>query len=288
MSNEQKKDYTERYNSFLQKYNLILLAETGSKVLGLQSKNSDRDYIGVCIESLEQLTGFSTFEHATYRTAQDRTGDINAPSQPGDIDCTVYGLRKFLKMALGGNPNLLNLLFTPEAFCTIRTSLGAELQQLSEKIVSKDAYNAFQGYITQQNKKFSNANIEVLSGERVARPADFLAVPEPTTLKDVKFAIHLLRLGMQGRELLKTGKLTLPMNTVALDLLLSVRNGQMSAKQVLRQSQLYGYELDDALYASPLQAHPDHGAVQKWMLDVYRSQWERKSETDVHDTSIPF
>ena len=57
----------------------------------------DRDEMGVCIEPPEYLLGFKRFEHFVYRTQPE-----GHPSGPGDLDLTVYGLRKFCVLALEG------------------------------------------------------------------------------------------------------------------------------------------------------------------------------------------
>ena len=62
--------------------------------------------MGVCIEPPEYLLGFRRFEHFVYRTQPE-----GVPSGPGDLDLTVYGLRKYCRLALKGSPTTLLPLF---------------------------------------------------------------------------------------------------------------------------------------------------------------------------------
>ena len=79
---------------------LVLRTTVGSVVHGLSNPGTDdRDELGVSIEPPEYLLGFQRFEHFVYRTQPE-----GHPSGPGDLDLTVYGLRKFCALALKGSP----------------------------------------------------------------------------------------------------------------------------------------------------------------------------------------
>ena len=80
---------------------LILRATVGSVVHGLSNPGTDdRDEMGVCVEPPEYLLGFRRFEHFVFRTQPE-----GEPSGPGDLDLTIYGLRKYCRLALQGQPD---------------------------------------------------------------------------------------------------------------------------------------------------------------------------------------
>src|SRR3954466_1184907 len=86
----------------------ILRGPCGSNLHGLALPgNDDTDEMGVCIENLKDVVGFSEFEQFIYRSAAEREGRHDAPSQHGDLDLTIYSLRKFLRLAMQGNPQLI-------------------------------------------------------------------------------------------------------------------------------------------------------------------------------------
>jgi hypothetical protein len=74
------------------------------------------------------------FQQYIYRSAWERTGIMDAPSEPGDTEMTVYGLRKFCVMAANGNPSVMLLFWLKGA---ARNALGSQLQELAPKFLSK-------------------------------------------------------------------------------------------------------------------------------------------------------
>ena len=79
----------------------------GSTVHGLSNPGTDdRDEMGVYVEPPEYVAGLRPFEHGVFRTQPE-----GAPSGPGDLDLTIYGLRKSWRLALKGSPTVLLLLF---------------------------------------------------------------------------------------------------------------------------------------------------------------------------------
>ncbi len=92
----------------------------------------DRDEMGVCIEDISSVVGFKEFEQFIYRTAAKREQKLDAPSAPGDLDLCIYSLRKYLRLALQGNPSVILLLFVKDFVkCDAR---GAQLQELAPLI----------------------------------------------------------------------------------------------------------------------------------------------------------
>jgi hypothetical protein len=81
------------------------------------------DPMGVCVEPPRYIAGLRPFEHWVYRTQPE-----GAPSGPGDLDLTIYGLRKYCRMALKGSPTVLLLLFIDGEHVLQRDPLGQELQ----------------------------------------------------------------------------------------------------------------------------------------------------------------
>lgn len=90
----------------------ILRVPAGSTLHGLHVPGTDdRDEVAICIENIDAVLGFSEFEQYIYRSAAEREGKHDAPSQAGDLDLTIFSLRKFLRLAMQGNPQILQCLF---------------------------------------------------------------------------------------------------------------------------------------------------------------------------------
>lgn len=252
----------------------IIRVPIGSTIHGLHVEGTDdRDEMGVCIEPLETFTAFHEFEQYIYRTAAAREGRHDAPSRPGDLDLTIYGLRKFLRLAMQGNPTVLNLLFVHQSQWISGDARGRQLQDLTPSIISAQAGKRYLGYM--------EAQLQRLLGERGQ-----LRVTRTDLIEahgyDTKYAMHVLRLGYQGVELMETGRLTLPLPEPARTWVRSVRAGEVPLQDVLQRAGELERRVKDLLTAAALPAHPDEDAVQQWMTDVYWQTW--RAQRSAKDT----
>jgi predicted nucleotidyltransferase len=190
----------------------ILRAVVSSTVHGLSNPGTDdRDEMGVCIEPREYVLGLRPFEHWVFRSQPE-----GEPSGPGDLDLTIYGLRKYCRLAMKGSPTVLLLLFIEGEHVMVRTTLGAELQALAPAFVSRRAGRAFLGYLDAQRRG--------LLGDRHATRTRELSAEHGY---DTKYAMHALRIAYQGIELITTGRISLPMPESARGHLLAVRRGEL-------------------------------------------------------------
>jgi hypothetical protein len=94
---------------------------------------------------------------------------------------------------------------------------------------------------------------------------------------DSKYAMHLCRLGYQGIEFMRTGRLTLPMPEESRAWLYALRCGEIPLQDMLARASELEQELQDAIEMSPLPAKPDHAAVEAWMFEQYRSAWAERA-----------
>src|SRR6185503_14567901 len=175
--------------------NTILRAQVGSELYGVSVGDGDRDEMGICIEPPEYVIGLKEFEQYQFRTQPD-----GIRSGPGDLDLTVYSLRKWARLSAQGNPTVLLLLFTPEQYWIDSFKHGYILQDKKNLFISKDCGRKFLGYLNSQKDAMLG-----LRSKKTNRP-------ELTEVYgyDTKFAYHAIRLGLQGIELLQYGHITLP------------------------------------------------------------------------------
>jgi predicted nucleotidyltransferase len=245
----------------------ILRGLVGSTVHGLHVNDGieDRDEMGICVEPFEDAMAlWAPFEQFIYRTAAEREGRDDARSTAGDLDLTIYSLRKWTRLALKGNPTIMLLLFTPEEQLLYCDTLGAELRALMPAIVSRRVHGPFLGYLQAQKQR--------LTGERGQKRIHRPELEEMYGF-DTKYAMHMLRLGYQGVELLTTGRLSLPMKEPERSFLLDVRRGRVSEQECLTRAGELEQELTDLASTSPLPDEPDEEQVQQWVLSAYRRSW---------------
>lgn len=239
--------------------NTVLLTEAGSTVLGL-SVGGDRDELGICIPPPEYVIGLRHFEQWVHRTQPDgvRSGD-------GDLDLTIYSLRKWCSLALKGNPTILLMLFTPDEACSVLEGPGEALRGYAPIFASRKAGNAFLGYMQQQRQR--------LMGERGQ-----MRVKRPELVDahgfDTKYAGHILRLGFQGVEYLQTGRISVPMLSMDRSYVLQVRQGELDLNTVLTRAGELEEEMKDLIDVSPLPDEPDFHEVNLFLAEAHELWWE--------------
>ena len=249
------------------KKTIILQGVTGSTAHGCSLDGAeDRDELAVCVEPIElALTLGVPFEQFVYRTAAEREHTHDARSQPGDLDLTVFSLRKFCRLAAAGNPSVLLLLFTPDV--TRMDALGSNLRDLRQSFISKEAGSRFLGYMNGQRQRLLGEKGQ----KRVKRP-DL----EEKFGFDTKYAYHILRLGLQGIELMRTGKLTLPLSLKDRGFLLDVRNGKYSFNEVLTRAGEIEATLKEEIDLSSLPDEADRPVIEKFIQEVYLNMWKAR------------
>lgn len=114
--------------------NLILHVLAGSRAHGLATKDSDTDTRGVCIPPAPYLVGLSSFEQH-----QDAKGDH-----------VVYSLSKFVRLALAGNPNIIESLFVDEADALHVTVAGERLRAARDLFLTRTVGERFVRYALDQ------------------------------------------------------------------------------------------------------------------------------------------
>ena len=270
-ASEQARDVAEQ--------GLILRAQVGSGVHGTSiTGQDDRDEMGICLEPPAFVTGVARvprgtgavsarvpFEQYQRHTVWDRPGGLANRSGAGDLDVVVYSARKWARLALAGNPTVLLVLFVPDEEVVFRNEAGAELVAHADRFVSRLAADRFLGYLGAQRNAMTGR-----SGAHTNRPE---LVAEHGY--DTKFAMHALRLGVQGVELLRTGRITLPVPEPERAYLRSIRRGEVPLAEVVAAIDRAERELLDLRSGSGLPDEPDRDWVDRWLHRAHLEYWAR-------------
>jgi predicted nucleotidyltransferase len=242
--------------------NEILRVLVGSGLHGTAIEGQDdRDEMGICVEPPEYVIGLGEFEQYIYRTQPE-----GARSGPGDLDLVVYGLRKWTRLAMQGNPTVLLPLFVPEEHVVVSSELGRELRAMAGAIVSRQAAPRFLGYLAAQRDKLLGRRSGAGRPELIERYGF-----------DAKFAMHMVRLGVQGVELLETGRITLPMPEPWLSWCRALRRGERSEHEALEAAAELELRLRALETTSPLPPAPDRARLDAWLVATYRRAWADRS-----------
>lgn len=238
----------------------ILRTQVGSGVHGVSvASQDDRDEMGLCVEPPEYVVGLKRFDQYEYRTQP-----VGRRSGPGDLDLMVYSLRKWMRLALQGNPTVLLPLFVPESEVVEATEHGHYLRAHPELVLSRKAGLRFIGYLGSQR-----AQLLGLRGKKHTNRPELAE----TYGFDTKFAYHMVRLGVQGVELLADGKITLPMPEPWRTWLTELRQGKHTKDEALNRAEELEARLRGLMDTSPLPIEPDRAVADAWLIKVYQDIW---------------
>lgn len=236
----------------------ILRVQVGSGLHGTAIKGQDdRDEMGICVEPAEYVIGLGRFEQYIYRTQPE-----GVRSGPGDLDLVVYSLRKWLRLALQGNPTVLLPLFVPEAEIVSINDLGRRLRARPELVLSRVAGRRFVGYLRSQRAGMLGQRRHTNRPELIEKYGF-----------DAKYAMHMVRLGVQGVELLETGRITLPIPQPWLGWLRDLRQGKHTKDEALAAADELEAKLEKLMTSSPLPERPDHDRANRWLVETYQQAW---------------
>jgi uncharacterized protein len=166
---------------------LLMTMKGGSQLHGGTGPDSkgDTDWYGVFIPPPEKVMGIDEYEHFV--------------SQPGTgTDICLYSLQKWARLATKGNPSVLSFIFCNAE----RTSEGWNyILKRRDAFLAKSHIGAFLGYANEQLRRMYGTQ-----GQKNCHRT-FL---EQQFGYDTKYAMHIIRLLHECKELLDTGKITFP------------------------------------------------------------------------------
>lgn len=197
----------------------ILVAEVGSVRLGSAvAETSDHDELGVVVETPTQVLGLDERGFVTVTvTVMQRSRPTGVPSGLGDTDRTLHSLRRFCRLAAAGNPSILVAFYASVALCH---PAGLRLRDLGSAFIGRHVVPRYRGYLAAEKA-------------RVVETCDWST---PGVLREgdrrvAKDAMRCARLGMQGVELLVTGRLELPITGERGEWLRAVRRDEVGGNE---------------------------------------------------------
>ena len=196
-----------KLDSHIGKY--ILVGQVGSKSYGTDTPESDDDFVGVAVAPLSHYTGLDHWEN-------DGTLEIKR-KETHNAEIVIFELKKFLKLCLAFNPNVIPLLYLREQDYTTKLTGGQMLIDNRDAFTSRRAYKTLIGYAEFQRHTVTECNTGKLGQKRKELVAKFGY--------DVKYASHTIRILRMGIEFFDTGKLNV-YRTWDQEELKDIRNGK--------------------------------------------------------------
>jgi uncharacterized protein len=238
--------------------NLIMSYLGGSAAHGAKLEDkADTDWYGVFIEPLHIVMGLNDYPHFTYTTSDGKGNTAE------DVDVCLYSLRKWAGLAAKGNPSCLHFLFAPKHF----TNIWWDYFEINKKhFVSKGSIAPFLG--------FANSQLMRLFGEKGQKNINRKELEEQHGY-DTKYAMHVVRLFGEAKELMETGRITLPRPNK--DHLIDIRLGKFPLSQIREMSRDLEAEALAARDKSPLQEKTDMKKISDLITyaQFYFHDWQR-------------
>lgn len=226
----------------------------GSEIHGIQTGSDDHDVIGVALEPWEAIYGLRDWSVLSMRTARD-----GERSQPGDIDLVFYGLRKFARLAVQGNPSITQTFFTHPDDILSASPAGLQLLCSKRFFLSRRGIDRYLGYFHGQRQRV----LEERGGKRGAREG-----------RSAKWASHMVRLGYQGLEFARTGNVTLPMPPIQAEVCKAIKTGNIPIEKALQTAGILEGTIRAVRDKSPLPEEPNLGAVNDLLKMIYQGEYK--------------
>ena len=203
------------------------------------------------------VVGSRAFGLATDQSDTDRRG-IYLP--PADLHWSLYGvpeqlekeetqeayweLQKFLVLALKGNPNILECLYTP--LIEFASPLAQELLDMRDAFLSRLVYQTYNGYVISQFKRMQAG----LRNNGAVKP---------------KHVMHLIRLLLSGIHVLREGFVAVDVGEHR-ERLFAIRNEEMPWDEVDAWRTELHREFDLAFERTTLPERPDYERVNAFLV----------------------
>jgi len=218
---------------------LCLLVQSGSKAYGISVEGSDDDYVGVFVPSLERflsLRGFGPETHAA-----------------NDPDFTLHEIGKFCRLALKGNPAILETLWNQNVLS--RSRVGEALINLRRSFLHRGSLEVYVDYAGSQLKK-------MVKGKGLHAKGGAY---------NGKYGAHLIRLLHSGLDLAETGEVTVRVSPKLATTLLDIRSGKLTMEDVLRMARPLLEKLKGLTHENSLPARADEERINALVQEARQS-----------------
>lgn len=318
--------------------NKILEVQVGSQVYGTSTPDSDTDYMGIFIASKRFYLGLDKVEEVDLSTVSKLA---NGKNDKDAVDLKYYELRKYVKLAMDNNPNILDALFSPRDKIVYINDFGEMLlgarhlfpykglaqkylgyafsqkHKMCIKVNNFDTLHQFNSWLDENlvepnhhivkgNKYLSNqllaelrtvkipgikfhehqascGDINISLTEKLskvrAKVKDRLSKVgnrEELYTKygfDTKFGSHLIRLLLEGKELLQTGQLEYPLKDR--EMLLDIRNGKWTKEDIIKYSEDLEHEFESLVENSKLPSKPRYNEIEHLLISMVEEHWRK-------------
>lgn len=235
------------------KKNLIYVTHHGSRVYNTHDEQSDIDLVGICIPPEEYVYpgkhGYiQSFESPPVFEQYKKHGMI---IDGIEYDITVYGLPRYFKLCMDGNPNLIETLFTKEEDTIVLEDKAKKLRENRQEFLSKVCFKKFMGFARSHLNRIERGN------GRQALVKEFGY--------DVKDASHLIRAYYECINLLKRQDIILSHQS---ELIYAIKKGKYSKNYCINLAKILEDDCKKLYETSSLKEKPDLKKIKKLLEEL--------------------
>lgn len=212
---------------------VIYRCVVGSRAFGLDTEESDTDRRGIYLPPAD-------LHWSLYGVPQQLEND--------ETEETYWELQKFIIMALKGNPNILECLYTPLIEHT--TPLAQELLDMRDAFLSRLVYQTYNGYVMSQFKRMQAD----LRNQGKIKP---------------KHVMHLIRLLLSGIHVLKNGFVAVDVGKYR-EQLFAIKKEEMPWDEIEAWRLRLHEEFDKAFEETDLPERPDYEQANAFLIKARR------------------
>lgn len=132
-----------------EKGKLLYLTKFGSKLYGTDTENSDSDYKGIYLPSIEDV-----ILGKIKPTLHYSSGNLHGKNTKDDIDITIYSLQYYLVLLAKGEIGALDILFSMYALTVAYYDKALDTIKLNTNKLTTKKSKAFTGYCLGQAAKY--------------------------------------------------------------------------------------------------------------------------------------
>lgn len=232
---------------------------TGSVSYAVSSDTSDMDITGFCIPPKDdifphlrgEIPGFGG-QHQRFDVWQQH--HIEDKESRQEYDFSIYSIVKFFQLAMENNPNMLDILFTPQRCVLYCSQVAQNVRDYRKMFLTKNSYHKLRGYsYAQLHKIGTKAN-----SSNPKRQADIEKFGF-----DTKFGYHIVRLLLQAEQILTEHDLDLERNA---EILKAIRRGEWTEEKLRSWFDNKEKHLEGLYTLSNLRHGPDEEAIKDLLM----------------------
>lgn len=238
----------------------------GSVSYAVSSDTSDMDIFGFCIPPKDdvfphlagEIPGFGT-QRQSFNVWQEH--HIMDKEARQEYDFSIYSIVKFFNLAMENNPNMVDILFTPQRCVLFCSSVAQVVRDNRKLFLHKGSYHKFRGYAYAQLHKIGTKS----NASNPKRQADI-----ENHGFDLKFAYHVVRLALEGEQILMEHDLNIEQNA---EILKAVRRGDWSEEKLRGWFNEKEKHLEELYVKSTLQHKPDEEAIKDLLMNCLEQHY---------------